>query len=117
MDARHGTGTRGEQLVVAQLESQGYEILARNARVGRLELDIVAARAGLVVFCEVRTRRSNALIEPVESIDRAKIGRLRRAAAQWLQGQALHFSEIRFDAASVVLDGPAPLISYFEDAF
>ncbi len=117
MTARQSTGTRGEQLVVDKLRGQGFDVLARNARVGRLELDIVAARAGLVVFCEVRTLFSNALYEPAESIDRAKVGRIRRAAAQWLAAQRLSFSEIRFDAASVVLAGPEPVISYFEDAF
>jgi putative endonuclease len=114
---RRARGDRGEALVAAQLEAAGYRILARNVRVDRNELDIIASLGRLVIFCEVRTRSSNALIEPAESIDRAKIARVRRAAAAWLASQRLHFAEIRFDAASVLLEGEAPRVTYYEDAF
>jgi putative endonuclease len=117
MGARHTLGARGEQLVAERLQGQGFELLARNVRSGRLELDIVATRGDLVVFCEVRTLTSNALYEPAESVGPAKIARVRRAAAQWLAGQQRQFREIRFDVASVVISGPEPLITYYEDAF
>jgi putative endonuclease len=117
VNQRHERGCIGEGLVAARLEAAGYRILARNVRVGRSEIDIVACRAQLVVFCEVRTRSSDALIEPAESIDRAKIGRIRAAAASWLGAQILRFSEIRFDAASVVLGTAEPRITYYEEAF
>ena len=114
---RQARGESGEALVAAKLQAAGYHILARNARVGRAEIDIIASRGSLVVFCEVRTRSSSALIEPAESIDRAKVSRVRRAAAGWLEAQGLRFSEIRFDAASVVLELPEPRITYYEEAF
>jgi putative endonuclease len=117
MSERRMRGDNGETLVAAKLEAAGYRILARNVRVGRCELDIVASRERLVVFCEVRTRSSSALIEPAESIDRAKVARVRRAAAGWLATQRLQFAEIRFDAASVLLEGTEPRITYYEDAF
>ena len=117
MTQRAERGERGERLVAERLEAAGYTILARNVRVGRSELDIVASRGRMVIFCEVRTRFSDALIEPAESIDRAKIARVRRAAASWLATQGLSFAEIRFDAASVVLAGGEPRITYYEEAF
>ena len=104
-------------MVAARLEAAGYRILARNVRVGRDEIDIIASRGRLVVFCEVRTRSSDMLIEPAESIDRGKIARIRRAAASWLATQRPSFAEIRFDAASVVLAGGEPRITYYEEAF
>lgn len=117
MSLRRARGDRGEALVAEQLEAAGYRILARNVRVERSELDIVASRDRLVIFCEVRTRSSSALMDPAESIDRGKIARVRRAAAGWLASQQLHFAEIRFDAASVLLEGETPRITYYEDAF
>jgi putative endonuclease len=117
MGTRQTLGAHGEELVAERLRAAGFELLARNARSGRLELDIVAARGDLVVFCEVRTLTSNALYEPVESIRQAKISRVRRAAAQWLAAQHLQFRQIRFDVASVVVGGPQPVITYYEDAF
>ena len=118
MRARQQLGARGEELVAERLRREGFEIVARNARVGRLELDIVAARGGLVVFCEVRTLASNALYEPAESVGRDKVARVRRAAAQWLQAGQRRFTEVRFDVASVVLGGgPEATVQYFEGAF
>lgn len=117
MTARQQAGARGEQLVARRLENEGYQLLGCNVRVGRLELDVIAARGRLVVFCEVRSRHSRAFLDPIETIDRAKVSRVRKAAAQWLSSQQLRFDEIRFDAASVLLDGPEPQIDYFEAAF
>lgn len=117
MRAHLQLGARGEQLVADRLRDEGFAILARNARVGRLELDIIAARGGLIVFCEVRTLLKRALYEPAESVRRDKIARVRRAAALWLAAQPSHFAEIRFDVASVVLEGAEPAIDYFERAF
>lgn len=117
MTARREAGILGEQLVARRLETQGFRVLACNARVGRLELDVIAAQGKLVVFCEVRTRRSRDFVAPVETIDRAKVARVRKAAGQWLAAQRLQFDEIRFDAASVLLDRAEPEIDYFEAAF
>ena len=116
MSVRQQLGLRGEELAAAHLIQHGFQIVARNVRVGRCELDLIAARGRTVVFCEVRARSSAALIEPVESIDRAKVARVRRAAAQWLAAQAARYEQIRFDAASVLLSEP-PRLTYFEDAF
>lgn len=115
--ARRTLGARGEALVADRLRGAGFELLARNVRSGRLELDIVAARDDLVVFCEVRTLTSNALYEPAESVRAAKVGRVRRAAAQWLAAQDRHFRQVRFDVASVVVGAGEPMITYYEDAF
>jgi len=95
--------------------------MGRNVRVGRLELDLVARRGGLVVVCEVRCRTDDRVAFPAETIDRAKVARVRRATALWMRSQprSVREAELRFDAASVVL-GPtsgAPRVEYFEDAF
>ncbi len=116
-DRRAALGRRAETQVCKYLESQGFEILGRNVRVGRLELDIIARRAGLVAFCEVRARSSDRVMTPAQSIDAAKVQRIRRAAAQWLRLAALGRTEIRFDAASVVYDTPEGRLNYLEGAF
>lgn len=109
-------GSRGEQLVAAHLAAAGYEIVGCNVRVGRLELDVVARRGDLTVFCEVRTRASRAFVDPIETIDARKQQRIRAAAEAWLarHGQT---TEVRFDAASVVLGEEERGLSYYEDAF
>jgi putative endonuclease len=114
---RQTLGQSGERQVAAYLERQGFTILARNARAGRLEIDLVARRRGLLVFCEVRARASRSLLEPIETVDYAKITRVRRAAAQWLDVHPQPVEQIRFDAAQVVFDRDPPQLAYFEAAF
>ena len=59
-------GAAGEDAAVKYLESKGWRIIARNVKVGRGELDIVAADGGELVIVEVRTRRIGRL-SPAET--------------------------------------------------
>jgi putative endonuclease len=57
------TGDDAESAVAAELAVKGWTILARNIRVGRGELDLVAVDPGpprMLVIVEVRWRRSRA---------------------------------------------------------
>lgn len=101
------------------LERRFFSVIGRNVRVGRLEIDLIARRGRLVVFCEVRSLTSDRLYAPAESIDHRKKQRLRQAAARWLASQPTANLEARFDVAAVVFDGPAGegRIEYYENAF
>jgi putative endonuclease len=114
---RSELGRRAEDLACAHLTKLGFEIVARNARVGRLELDVIARRGALVVFCEVRSRTSDRLMTPAQSIDRGKVARVRAAAAQWLRASKAGGAQVRFDVASVLFDEPAGRLNYLEGAF
>ena len=117
-DARRALGIAGETAACAHLERQGYRILARNARADRVELDIVAERAGVIVFVEVKTRRSAACGSAAESVDARKQARLARGAAAWLRASGQRAWRMRFD---VVTCEPAPrggfTVTHFEAAF
>jgi len=93
--------------------------VGRNVRVGRLELDIIARKNRLLIFCEVRSRRSARWVHPAETFDHAKRKRVRRAAALWLERERPSRDGVRFDAAAVVFDGPngSPRVEYYEGAF
>jgi putative endonuclease len=95
-------GASGEELVVGWYEARGYRVVDRNWRCPRGELDIVACRGALVVFCEVKTRTSDAFGVPAEAVTRTKQTRLRRLGAQWLEQAGRGVGEIRFDVASVL---------------
>ena len=111
------TGLEGEAHVASYLEARGFCIVERNARIGRLEIDLIARRGDMLVFCEVRSRRSRAFLHPAETLDRAKVARIRRAAAQWLAAHPQRCSQLRFDAASVTFDRDPPELTYYEAAF
>jgi putative endonuclease len=110
-------GRDAEALAASYLADRGFVILGRNVRVGRLELDVIAQRGALLVVCEVRSRRSSAIVEPWETVDRAKQERLRKATRAWLSANRVRISGVRFDVASVVFDAEPPRFEYFAAAF
>lgn len=81
---------------------EGYEIIARNWRCPRGELDIVAWRDGVLVVCEVKARRNTNFGDPFEAITPRKVLRLRRATAALVESMERPVKEIRFDGASVL---------------
>ncbi len=81
-------GRSGEDLAASWYESQGYEVVARNWRCREGELDIVARRARLVVFCEVKARTSEVFGLPAEAVGPVKQAKLRRLAALWFANGA-----------------------------
>ncbi len=89
--------------MAAWYQKRGYEVLARNWRCREGELDLVVRDGRKFVFCEVKTRTSDAFGAPVEAVTRTKQMRVRRLAARWLEEEApLRPREIRFDVASVL---------------
>ena len=112
--ARRALGARGEDAVVAWYEHRGYRIVDRNWRCRDGELDLVARRGDVVVFCEVKTRSSSAFGAPVEAVTWRKQRRLRQLARLWLMARAGDApAGLRFDVASVL----AGEIEIVEDAF
>ena len=82
------TGDDAESAVAADLNGSGWTILARNVRVGRGELDLVAIDPGpprMLVMIEVRWRRSRAFGLAEETIDHRKRAHLRVAIGRLLE--------------------------------
>lgn len=101
-ETRRALGASGEELVAGWYEARGYRVLDRNWRCRAGELDIVAGRGGLVVFCEVKTRSSVAFGVPAEAVTPAKQARLRKLGVQWLEQAGARARDVRFDVASVL---------------
>jgi putative endonuclease len=112
-DPRRALGARGEALAAAWYEAQGYEVLDRNWRVREGEIDLVLAQGRTIVFCEVKTRTSNAFGAPMEAVTATKQRRLRVLGAKWLTVRGRGGGPIRFDVASVVGD----VVEVIEAAF
>lgn len=85
-------GFAAEQLVADRLAAERWELLGRNVRIGRDELDVVAIDPGpprTLVIIEVRwrSRRDYGLAE--ETLDRRKRAALRRAIGTLLESGRL----------------------------
>jgi putative endonuclease len=110
--ARQILGSTGERLTLEHYERLGFELLARNHRTPSGELDLVVSDGRTIVFVEVKTARADTL-DPVDSLTRRKLRRLRRAAGEWLATQPRRRSlrELRFDAVAVVIDAKGRLVA------
>ena len=119
LDAK-ALGAAGEDYAAAWLAHHGWRILSRNWRTRYGELDIVAVTPErIVVFVEVKTRRSTRCGIPQEAVDPRKQTSLRRAAVQWLlePDHRLTHHGIRFDVISITLQGGEPLLDHIPGAF
>jgi putative endonuclease len=104
-DPRRVVGQAGEDAAAAWYTAAGYEILDRNWRVREGEIDLVASDARTVVFCEVKTRRSDAFGEAAEAVTVRKQQRVRMLAGRWLTAHNTSAPTFRFDVAAVSPDG------------
>ena len=100
--AKDAVGAYGERVAVAHLVAEGMVLLDRNWRGRTGEIDVVLREGAAVVFCEVKTRRSNRFGAPAEAVVATKVRRLRRLAAQWLDETGVRPAEVRFDVVSVL---------------
>jgi putative endonuclease len=115
---RRALGIEGEARAAAHLETRGYRILARNARAGRVEIDLVAARGRTLVFVEVKTRRSRGAGLPEEAVDFRKRERLVQGAAAWLATHPRRSATVRFDVVACERDDAGHWsIRHLEGAF
>lgn len=99
--AKDAVGAYGERVAVTYLVSQGMALLDRNWRGTAGEVDIIARDGDDLVFCEVKTRRSDLFGTPAEAVVPAKVRRLRRLAAEWIRKSGVRPRQVRFDVISV----------------
>lgn len=115
---RQALGSAGEDAAVRRYRDLGYRPLARNWRCPLGEIDLVVARGGMLVFCEVKTRAGSGFGGGYEAVTWRKQRKLRQLAEVYLLTSGLDPSRVRFDVASVATGGSGgPQVELFEDAF
>ena len=115
--AQHNkTGNIGEQLARQYLEEKGYAIVETNWRRGKLEVDIIAYKEGLIVFAEVKTRSRTDYGNPEEFVTIDKQRAYVRLADKYVVEHNRE-EEVRFDIISVEVEGSEYHITHLEDAF
>ena len=117
MSKRLDLGKIGEQRAKKILEAKNYKVLASNWRSKHLEIDLICQFQDLIVFVEVKTRKSETFGLPEESVDKEKIKNLARAAEIYLETIDNNEQEIRFDIVSVLINENEEKIHHIEDAF
>ncbi len=107
-------GDWGEEAAVTLLAKKGYDIIDRNYRVRRGEIDIIAwmnQREKTLCFIEVKTRKGDPRDGMAErATDAEKIARIARAARCWCLAHTISIDHtpIQFEQVSVYDTGTGP---------
>lgn len=109
-------GAEGEKQAETFLVIHGYEVLERNYRFKRSEIDLIVRKKDWLVFVEVKMRSSSSHGYPEEFVDRKKQLKILEGAEQYMIDSNWE-GNVRYDVVSVYGKGLTPEIRHFEDAF
>jgi len=99
---RRRVGNEQETKVQEYLQTQGYEIVARNFYTKHGEIDIIAKKDGYLVFIEVKYRADERFGAPEEAVDYRKQKKIFAVAQYYLYKNQIPFdTPCRFDVAGV----------------
>lgn len=80
-----GTGSEAEQAAAEYLQRQGFDVIERNFRTPRCEIDIIAQKGQRLYFVEVKYRSRDTQGGGLDYITARKQQQMQRAANIWLQ--------------------------------
>ena len=111
-------GRDGEAHAEAALVRAGLRIVARRYRTRRGEIDLVAEEGDVLVFAEVKARRSDRHGSPGEAVGWRKRHRIARTALAYLAEWSLHHRVCRFDVVEILEEpGGGVRVTHHRDAF
>ena len=112
------TGKNGDDMVAKFLIKRGYTVLKRNYICRFGEIDIIAEKNGVTAFIEVKTRKENSLVKPLEAVDSQKQRRMTLTAEDYITKTQTDNLQPRFDVAEVtVTEENKYRLNYIKNAF
>ena len=109
-------GSEGEELAVDFLLKNDYEIIERNYRFDKAEVDIIARKKEVLAIIEVKTRSTADFGNPQDFVKPKQIQRLVKAVDEYVNTNNLDV-EVRFDIIDIVREGKKFKIEHLENAF
>jgi putative endonuclease len=98
---RQELGALGERHAARALRAAGLQLLERNFRCRRGELDLIAREGDTLVFIEVRTRTDTNVMTPLESVNERKQARIILLAREYLRTRRMPECRCRYDVVEV----------------
>lgn len=117
LDGNRRTGDVGESLAVTFLKKNGYEIVEQNYRSALGEIDVIARDNGVLVFVEVKARRTNRYGGPKWAVTRQKKRKISMVALEYLKKTNQMDADARFDVVAIRLFPGQPGIEIIKNAF
>lgn len=117
MRDRRALGLRGEGVARRFLEERGYRILEENFTCPWGEIDLIAQEGEVLVFVEVKARRSTRFGRPVEAVHRRKQRQILRVAEAYMRSRRVKVP-CRVDVVAVEFPRGAsePAVELIRDA-
>ncbi len=109
-------GKKGEQLAVDLLIKKGYDVLEKNYRYQKAEVDIIAQKRDVIVVVEVKTRSTPEFGNPQDFVKPKQIQQLVKAIDHYILENDLDV-EVRFDIIAIIKNKAGTRIEHLEDAF
>ena len=100
-DPRQSLGKLGEEIAAAELTGRGYAVIATRHRTRFGEIDIIARHGGVLVFVEVKARRTDRYGTAAESISPRKRRRIASMALDYLAWTGALETPCRFDVVAI----------------
>lgn len=116
MAEHNALGKKGEKLAIDFLVDKGYDILEKNYRYLKSEVDIIAQKDGVVVAVEVKTRSTPEFGNPQDFVKLKQIQSLVKAIHNYIVDKDLDV-EVRFDIIAIIKNKSGTRIEHLEDAF
>lgn len=109
-------GKIGEQLAIDFLLKNGYDIVKRNYRFQKAEIDIIAQKKEVLAVIEVKTRSTADFGNPQDFVKPKQIQRLVSAINEYVISNDLDV-EVRFDIIAIIKESKTFKIEHLKDAF
>lgn len=116
MATHNELGEWGEEFATVHLLKNDYEILERNWRFQKAEIDIIAKKDNQIIIVEVKTRNSDFFGDPQDFVTAGKIKLLTKAANEYLVSNTISL-EARFDIIAILKNKTTEKLEHFENAF
>jgi putative endonuclease len=116
MGKHNELGKKGEQLAIDFLIEGGYNIIERNYRFDRAEVDIIAKKENVLAIIEVKTRTTDAFGNPQDFVKPKQIKNLVKAVNEYVIENGLDV-EVRFDIIAILKSKGGFNIEHILNAF
>lgn len=103
MYKRHIIGKKGEEIVYKYFKQNNYQIMQRNFRCNKGEIDLIVydLKTKEIVFVEVKTRSNSKYGRPSEALDKNKMLHFTNSIKYYVYIKKLQKAYIRIDAVEV----------------
>lgn len=119
-------GDQGEDIAAQYLEKKGYKIIARNwlEKMGEIDIIALAPKTSFwrreqrrLVFCEVKTRKTNTFGDPELAVNHSKQEKFVRTVLVYLHMQHWEDWPYQCDVIAITMDASGtPHLLHYENA-